>query len=580
MRNKVLLFGLIIVIMALIVVFGYTNARYYSTASMTGDLDYIKTIGEISLYHPEWIEGYTGPDDGSGLFDVSEIPISYPNIHFKVTNKVDDEINDKVASYYIRIVAEDESNDIPLDYDIHEYNNVANVLNKEDGVGYGPFTLNANSEQTELYSIKANFSSTDEKFVTSIQHLKLQMVKKRVDGTLKVIDETPLNMGYSGSKVKITFAYYLYGTTNPIGIPQTLFMDDNFTIDFKDNAQLSNLGIVIPGGYVFHDVRHNINGSGEYTGTATSVVIPEGYCLSGYYVEVYLNSNEEIAVQINYTTYDGSRYYIFSTQNNLPLPKGLTIDFTNVTQLSSLGIILPQGYEFVELRGNLVSGNEVTSVTIPSNDGNYYIEVLMVPVKNVKINLEYYDSSISESNTIGSQTLENVNTGTVIDFTNKTSLSSLKIKFPVNYKFYKAYCLELDATGAGSDSFEIPHYYTSEKKEYTINIVFTKLEVAKITVPVKFYNSSGSLVSETTVDMNSDATYGFTTENCRKLCPALSTMTSFTVYIANQWGSTYDNVGNTYEKGEVVVDYYKTYTSWADFKLTDEGSYIYIKAWW
>lgn len=203
MRNKLSLGGFLIVIMAFIAAFGsangYTNARYSSAALMTGDTDYIKTIGGISLYHPEWVWGYTGPDDGSGVFAVPGIPSNFASIHYQVTNKVDNKTNEEEASYYIRIVAEDGSDNIPIEYDVHEYNNPDNVFSFAEGIGYGPFTLYANSEMTQEYSIKANWISNDRNHLSGIQYLKVQMVKERADGrALKVIAEAPLNMEYTG----------------------------------------------------------------------------------------------------------------------------------------------------------------------------------------------------------------------------------------------------------------------------------------------------------------------------------------------------------------------------------------------
>ena len=357
MRNKILLCGLIIVIMALIVVFGYTNARYISTASMTGDLDYIKTIGEISIYQPAWIGGYTGSDDGSGVFDVPQVPTNYVNIHYKVTNKVNDEINENEIVYYIRIVAEDGSNNIPIQYDVHEYNNVQNVLNLEEGIGYGPFTLSANSEEIQYYSIKANYNSLNSTYLENTQHLKVQMIRKRTDEkNIKIVDEAPLNMKYSGPKVRTTFAYYLYGSTAPIGTSQTLSMEDDFTIDFKNSTQLADLGITLPNDCTFHDVRHNINNAGEYSGTATSVTIPEGYCLSGYYVEVYVTSSTKVPIQIAYYDYlsvestpTGDIYAeIKDSGQTIVVNKDSlkTIDFASETNRNDLGITLPTGYNF------------------------------------------------------------------------------------------------------------------------------------------------------------------------------------------------------------------------------------------
>lgn len=590
MKNKILLCGLIIVIMALIVAFGYTNARYYSTASMTGDLDYVKTIGEISIYQPGWVGGYTGPDNGSVFFEVPQVPTNYASIHYKVTNKVDDEINEEEVSYYIRIVAEDGSNDIPIEYDVHEYANPNNVLNLEQGVGYGPFTLSATSEEEQLYSIKANYNSTDNAYATSTQHLKVQMVKKRMDGTLKVIDDAPLNMKYTGSKTHITFAYYLYGTNISVGTNQTLDMEDNFTIDFNNSNQLNDLGITLPEGYQFHDVRGVLPG---YTGTATSVVIPEGYHFEGYWIEVYLTSSTKVALQLdyyNYTDYttdgNGNRIYkkISNSGQTLVINRGTTIDFKNEEQRGNLGINLPIGYTLQGLddgeEGNLVNNKYTdTSVTIPNTttDIMHYIEIYMNPSGTAIVNLSYYDSEVNSGKLLNTQTLSSVSVGTAIDFKNSSSLSSLGITLPGEYTFKAAYCNEIDNSGTGHNNFTIP--YNGVGKTYNINVVLDKV-ITTITVPVKFYNSSGTEVKSTTVNMKSDGTYNFTTEVCRTLCPELNTMTSFTIYIANQWGSTYDNVGNTSTTASVTVDYNATYTSWTDFKLTDEGSYIYIKAWW
>lgn len=584
MKNKILLCGLIIVVMALIIAFGYTNARYYSTASMTGDLDYVKTIGEISVYQPGWIGGYEGPDNGSGVFKVPEVPTNYANIHYKVTNKIDDEINEDEVSYYIRIVAEDGSDNIPIDYDVHEFANPNNVLNFVTGIGYGPFTLSANSEEEQLYSIKANYNSIDSSYVSSVQHLKVQMVKERIDGTLKVINDAPLNMEYTGDKVKITFAYYLYGTKVPIGTAKILTMGDNFTIDFKNSTQLTDLGITLPDGYKFHDVRGILPG---YDGTATTVKIPEGYHLEGYWLEVYLTSSTKVALQLDYYDYtsyttdgSGNRIYkeISGSQQVLVINRGISIDFTSEEQRGNLGISLPTGYTLQGLNGKLVT-NKYTdkSVNIPNTETDplHEIEVYMNPSGAAIVNLSYYDSEVNSSKLINTQTLSSVGVGTVINFKNLSSLSNLGINLPNDYEFKTAYCNEIDNTGTGHDTFTIP--YTGVNKTYNINVVLNKV-ITTITVPVKFYNSSGVEVRATTVNMRSDGTYEFTVDNCRTLCPELNTMTSFTIYIANQWGSTYE-VGNV-SNGNVTIDYNATYTSWADFKLADEGSYIYIKAWW
>lgn len=594
MRNKILLCGLIIVIMALIVILGYTNARYYFTASMTGDLDYVKNIGKISIYHPDWVGNYEGPDDGSGVFNIPEIPVNYQNIHYVVTNKINDLINEEEVEYWIRIVAEDGSTNMPITYDVHKYNTPDDIFNLEAGVGYGPFTLSANSEVTQQYSIRVTYNSMSSDYVSGIQHLKVQIIKKRNSGDLKVIDEAPLNMKYTGPKVTAYLNYYLFGTTGPLIASQKVPLEnDNFTIDFKDSTQLDSLGIKIPDGdYTFHDVRHNINGANEYSGTATTVELPEGYKLEGYFIEVYLTSSTKVAVQLNYFDYtkyttDGAGRRIYEEISNsrqvLTITKGTTINFEDITQIEDLGINLPAGYAFQGLSGVLVNNKYFDKyVKIPNTGDSHFVEVYMLPSGTAKANLYYYKNSVTPENLLNSQTLPNIPVGTVINFKDFNALTSLGIILPSgDYEFDKAYYSN-SADTTGGDKITIP--YDGADQTYNINVVFKEL-VTVITVPVKFYKKDSSsdasiYVSETTVNMRSDGTYNFTTDVCKTLCPALENWTSFTVYIANQWGSTYDNVGNTYENTNVVVDYNKTYTSWADFKLTDPGSFIYIKAWW
>lgn len=578
MRNKILLCGLIIVIMALIMIFGYTNARYYSTASMTGDLDYVKSIGDISIYHPEWVEGYTGPDDGSGSFQVSSVPLIFDNIHLKVTNTVDNKINEEEVSYYIRIVAEDGSNNMPIEYDIHEYNTPSNVLPLVTGVGYGPFTLSANSEETQYYSIKANYNTTDSSYFTSVQHLKVQMVKERTDGTLKVIDETPLNMEYTGKKVKATFAYYLYGTNISIAPSQTVHMDDNLTIDFKNSDQLNELGIVLPGGeYTFHDVRGILPGYGRY---ATTVNIPEGDYGAEYWFEVYMVSSEKIGYEILYFTSTGTNIDPAWT-GYVALERGTNISWFDEDGLRALGFDLRDGYTVREVRK--IEGGQYVKITSEVASFESEMEQRNVVLNELDslltVNIHYYDrlEMQNENDTLEEYQID-ITIGQFIDFCDEARLDSLGIPLPSGQ--WVVVGAGYDFPGSkdnGETVVEIVDY-----TPYVIEDIFVFLEMSVSLEPIRVdYEISGSTnVGSTTIHLNGNDLYLFTTENCRTLCPELASKTSFTIYIKNEWGSTCQ-IGNTVEDGTVTVDYNNTYTlDGNDFKLTDEGSYIYIIAWW
>lgn len=589
MKNKILLFSLIIITMALIVTFSFTNARYFSTALITGDLNNIKVIGTISLYHPEWIGGYIGASDGSGVFKVESIPTEFNHIHYIVTNSNEGIVNDSETPYYIRVVAEDGSSNIPIEYNVHEYNNSNNIYDEEIGVGYGPFILNAGTEESKEYSLKINCNQ----YVYDTYNLKVQMVRKKDDGSIKVIDEAPLILEFSGSKFKVHLMYYLYGTATQVASSQELRFNTGFTLDFTNNEQLDSLGIIIPNGHYFHDIRYNINGTSDYTGTATSITFPNSESSADYYIEVYLLSETNIALQLTYYP-SGSYEPIPNSTQTIIVPRGVTISFSSSDEREKYGINIPKEYMYYEMRYNN-SVNTYNSLTTPLlsisdsesatydtlyGEGSKYILSLRMVLNKSSSNLTLilnYCSSSGEDNcteSIGNQTLNNVYMESKIDFSDSVSLQSQGINLPEGYEFDYAYSNEL-YSGEHRSVFILSNTGTNI---YTI-YVYLKPIKSVINVPVKFYNSDGVLVNETSVTMKNDGTYDFTTTNCRLLSPELSTMTSFTIYIANQWGSTYDNVGNT-NNGTVIVDYNATYTSWTDFKLTDEGSYIYIKAWW
>lgn len=197
--------GAMIALAAFLGAFGPTSARYYSKAAMSGDFDYVKILGTISLYHPEWVGGY---NQKTGVFEVPDKRSNYENIHYAVNSAVDDETNEEDVIYYVRIVAEDGGDALPITYDVHEYpeNPEEPGYNKlpvvEDspvqGKGYGPFTLEAGSAKKFLFSIKADGYS--DQFVNEhkLQKLRVQMVTEKKNGGLRVIAEAPLQMQFVG----------------------------------------------------------------------------------------------------------------------------------------------------------------------------------------------------------------------------------------------------------------------------------------------------------------------------------------------------------------------------------------------
>lgn len=187
--------GAMIALAAFLGAFGPTSARYYSKAAMSGDFDYVKILGTISLYHPEWVGGY---NQKTGVFEVPDKGSNYENIHYAVNSAVDDETNEEDVTYYVRIVAEDGGNALPITYDVHEFNQPSAVYPLVPGKGYGPFPLKAGSAEEFLFSIKADDYS--DQFVNEhkLQKLRVQMVTEKKNGGLRVIAEAPLQMQFVG----------------------------------------------------------------------------------------------------------------------------------------------------------------------------------------------------------------------------------------------------------------------------------------------------------------------------------------------------------------------------------------------
>lgn len=504
MKNKIIFIGLIVIIMTLMILFGYTNARYYSATFINDDLGYHPTIGKISIYNPNWVYGYSGENDGSGYFGVQQVMNEFPHIHYSVINKVGDTINEEETQYYIRVVAEDGSDNMPIEYNVHEYDNANNIYDYEDGVGYGPFTLNAYTEQEQKYSLRVKYIS----YTEGTQYLKVQMIKKRSDNTLKAISEAPLNIQYTGDKVSSHIKYYLYDTEQQIG-EQTINMSDNFIIDFTDETQLNELGFIFPEGYIFQCATSSLN-NWEASQTIT---IPQGSGVS-YYIEVYLSP---ITVNMNFNYYDytdytedettGNRIYnSIINKTNAVINSGTTIDFTDSSQLSSLGIILPENYILQGLGGDFVTNQYYDkTVTIPSKPTgtSYSINIYLNPITDANIKLSYYYNIVDENNLLSTQTLSNVSIGTTIDFTNTDSLTSLGITLPDEWIFLTAYCDSLDSSETGNKEFTISNVGT-----YEIAVMLYKVT---LTVDYYIYGTTTKIANQT-LYIQDNFTIDFTNE--------------------------------------------------------------------
>ena len=270
MKRKTIFIILVSMFLATLLVFGFTNARYSYSANTKGNMDLLQTKCSLELYNPSSVTGSTSgatykTENGTSYFAVPSIPTDYTNINYKVNNKVSNVINQKEIQYYIRVVAEDGSTNMPIEYNVHKYNDASSKYSLVSGWGYGPFTLQKNTEYSGtdgMFSIEANFTSMNTKYLGSVQKMKVQMVTKLSTGSLKVLSEAPLNMKANWPSYKLTVNNQntKYGTISGTSSGNIKYTD-NVTVTATPNTYY------VFAGWKDNDTEKIISSSTTYTFT-------------------------------------------------------------------------------------------------------------------------------------------------------------------------------------------------------------------------------------------------------------------------------------------------------------------------
>ena len=239
MKRKTIFIILVSMFLATLLVFGFTNARYSYSANTKGNMDLLQTKCSLELYNPSSVTGSTSgatykTENGTSYFAVPSIPTDYTNINYKVNNKVSNVINQKEIQYYIRVVAADGSTNMPIEYNVHKYNDASSKYSLVSGWGYGPFTLQKNTEYSGtngMFSIEANYKTIDSNNPKAIKKMKVQMVAKSNSGNLIVLSEAPMFMKLTDETPptlnSITFTKSTYLLKEPISA--TISAIDNET---------------------------------------------------------------------------------------------------------------------------------------------------------------------------------------------------------------------------------------------------------------------------------------------------------------------------------------------------------------
>ena len=181
MNRKAIFFIIVVAVIATFWAIGATSSRYTYSAEAKGNIDLLQTKCSLELYNPSNVTGSTSgatykTENGTSYFAVPTIPTDYTNINYKVNNKVNNIINQKEIQYYIRVVAEDGSTNMPIEYNVHKYNDVSSKYSLVSGWGYGPFTLQKNTEYTGtngMFSVEAKYTSFETKYFDKVQKGKM-----------------------------------------------------------------------------------------------------------------------------------------------------------------------------------------------------------------------------------------------------------------------------------------------------------------------------------------------------------------------------------------------------------------------
>ena len=333
MKRKTIFIILVSMFLATLLVFGFTNARYSYSANTKGNMDLLQTKCSLELYNPSSVTGSTSgatykTENGTSYFAVPSIPTDYTNINYKVNNKVSNVINQKEIQYYIRVVAEDGSTNMPIEYNVHKYNDASSKYSLVSGWGYGPFTLQKNTEYSGtngMFSIEAKYTSTDSKYMNSVQKMKVQVVTKKTSGSLVVLSEAPLYMelvdktpptisAFNVSKVTNgTISVSVSATDSESGIKNYAFYLDTSLKSTQTSASYTYGGVTAGTSYTLkvvvtdnagnssesikhiYKITYNLNGGANNSSNPTEYV--EGSTLS---------LNQPTRVEYTFTGWTGS----------------------------------------------------------------------------------------------------------------------------------------------------------------------------------------------------------------------------------------------------------------------------------
>ena len=183
-----------------------------------------------------------------------------------------------------------------------------------------------------------------------------------------------LNIEEEVETIPVRFVFYnaSNGNTEISTVTKNLILGTD--INFKDASSLSAIEISIPEGYAFTYAQcYAITGDWN---AHDNITIPNETTEKSYWINVFVK--EATTIPITFAYYANGEQ-VETIKVNIPL--GTTIDFKDESNLSSLGITIPSGYEFNYAQCYKITEdwNAHDSITIPNEttESSYWINVFV-----------------------------------------------------------------------------------------------------------------------------------------------------------------------------------------------------------
>lgn len=205
-------------------------------------------------------------------------------------------------------------------------------------------------------------------------NIKQAFVKLAKEGTYGMVSEKQ-EENYEAPKIPVSFSYYIAQNMSLVET-RNVNISLGTTINFKDDSLLDSLGLSIPEGYKFKFAQCYAI-TGDWSGY-DSITIPSETSAASYSFEVHLDLDGSVFAELNY--YLSSDSSLIKSETIVVI-LGTTIDFTDESCLTSLGINMPSDHTFKFAQCPAITGDwgGYNSITIPkeTNDSKYVFQIHM-----------------------------------------------------------------------------------------------------------------------------------------------------------------------------------------------------------